>query len=454
MMNPLLLYAAGLLCLGVLGALLCRVRVPGWVAGTAAGIGLAVFLAYPLVTPPRSVDIEWFWKGGVSLRNGESPYINPGVQNPPTAFPLYLAVSSFPLEITRILWTAVLVVGALLLVETARRALAASGDGVARNLGWKLTTILTAVVCLSRTTRYGLDLGQLAIPITLCCFVIFWAWGAHQRVVAGAGLAVVSVKTPTMIPLLLLFPRWKDRLAWVAMAVTGLALVLFTTAPQDIIPRCRECLANIAANRAPGKIDDPSLAGSNTSGLIGVGMLIHRLGVPAEAAGVVELLALLAGGVWVFRQIWGPNALSRPASACLLALYASVFLYHRHYDMVLLALPLVHVAGRIRSESGLRRALYVGVALSVLVVFNIDIWALSHLNRQVVVGEDAIAWLLRALVLPVMTWLNLLSMVLLTWAERTPAGVQEWRSDRTADPTEGAVQATRIPEVLVGAGER
>ena len=58
--------------------------------------------------------------------------------------------------------------------------------------------------------------------------------------------------------------------------------------------------------------------------------------------------------------------MDRPAAACLVALYASIFLYHRHYDLVLLTLPLVYVVGKVREGQGVRRWLYAGIAVCIL----------------------------------------------------------------------------------------
>src|SRR5262245_29333119 len=98
MRNALLLYPAWLLCLGVALALVLRVRVKAWLVGLAATAGVAAFLAYPLLNPPKGTDIEWFWNGGTALRDGQSPYQHVGCKNPPTAFPLYLAIGGFSLE--------------------------------------------------------------------------------------------------------------------------------------------------------------------------------------------------------------------------------------------------------------------------------------------------------------------------------------------------------------------
>src|SRR5205085_6989768 len=94
-----------------------------------------------------------------------------------------------------------------------------------------IVALLTAVVCLSRSNRFGIELGQLALPVTLC---LFWALLARQKgkhTQAGIGLALASVKTPTLIPMLILFLRKREWKTWVVMSITGVALVLMMTAP-------------------------------------------------------------------------------------------------------------------------------------------------------------------------------------------------------------------------------
>ena len=59
----------------------------------------------------------------------------------------------------------------------------------------------------------------------------------------------------------------------------------------------------------------------------------------------MSLTVTVVLGAWLAMQIVR-GRYDRAAVCSLVAFYAAIFLYHRQYEMVVLALPLVYVAGR------------------------------------------------------------------------------------------------------------
>src|SRR4029078_10870053 len=119
--------------------------------------------------------------------------------------------------------------GAASLIVFARRILADGGDETARNLDGPIIGILTAVLCLSRANRFGIELGQLALPVTFCLFWALLAYLHRKHTQAGIGLELASIKTPPLIPALIFFMRKRELKRWATMSVAGLALVLVMT---------------------------------------------------------------------------------------------------------------------------------------------------------------------------------------------------------------------------------
>jgi hypothetical protein len=426
MMEYLFLYPVRFLTLAAAFLLLAGIPLRSrWMRAlvlTVAGLGIASYVVTvvrdEMGDSVRAFDLEYFWIGGQNLREGRSPYDDPNVMNPPVAFPLYWLVSAVPFEEGRLAWTMLIGLGALALVEFARRILTAGGDDTARKLGLPVILLLTAVLCLSRANRFGIELGQLALPVTLC---LFWAFYAHLRNrpnQTGIGLAVASIKTPTLIPLLLYFVRRFRWRMWVTMGAAGVALVLVTTSPGQIVPRCQECLRNIAGTREQGKLDDYDISNSRNYSMMSFSVLFNRLGMLDR--GKVEMLSLAATAVvtaCVACLLLGRRRLDTPAALSVVSIYAMLFLYHRIYDLILLAVPLVYVYGKARQERGKARWLFVACGVCMLLALNIREWLVADTRVRVLAVDDLTSSLLRVVVLPYLTWLMVLALVFLVLAE-------------------------------------
>jgi hypothetical protein len=124
-----------------------------------------------------------------------------------------------------------------------------------------------------------------------------------------------------------------------------------------------------------------------------------------------QVFALLTVGAWAAYLVI-MNDRPRPATACLVSFFSLLFLYHRDYDSVILALPLVHCAGRLGEATGRARWAYAAIGVSTIGVLHMSstfVRSLTSLTLQ---------WgpwcrLVQAAVLPYATWLILLCMLIL-----------------------------------------
>ncbi len=98
----------------------------------------------------------------------------------------------------------------------------------------------------------------------------------------------------------------------------------------------------------------------------------------------------------------------RSAQCALVSIFALLFLYHRVYDAVLLALPLVFVVGQAQARGPGRYPFAVATATLLAVLFSfpelfrpLERWAFTH---------PRLGWMVEALVFPSATWLVLGSL--------------------------------------------
>ena len=104
----------------------------------------------------------------------------------------------------------------------------------------------------------------------------------------------------------------------------------------------------------------------------------------AIAVGFVhaQSLTLLAVGASVARLVVA-GRLPRPDAVCLISLFSMLFLYHRDYDTVILALPLVRCAGGVRATVGRSRRLYAACGLILIAVLYMNAAHLTDVDRLV-----------------------------------------------------------------------
>jgi hypothetical protein len=124
----------------------------------------------------------------------------------------------------------------------------------------------------------------------------------------------------------------------------------------------------------------------------------------------------VAIGTWIAWLVV-PGQLNRSDSTCLISFFSILFLYHRDYDTVILALPLVNCAERMSAKTGQARGLYAACGLIVIAVLYMNAGYLRML-AQWCLNTGAWGRLVQATILPSVTWLILLAMILTVRAPR------------------------------------
>jgi hypothetical protein len=442
--KSLLVYPVQLAAVLTAVALLFRFPVRnGWAwAVTAAGIGCFFFRTW--LEPPAGGDLHYFWISGRDILDGIDPYRHLSCVNPPTAFPLLALLAVLPFPQMLVLWTLVTLVGTCALVVLSQRALAGEGDE-----GWKLPPpvvgVLTAVVALSVPSGMSVAYGQLSLVTAVVLLLAVRARNRGRPGRAGLWLAVATAKAQTVLPFLLLFLRRKDRPAWVWLTAGCLGLYLLASPPAELFTRLAECLHNIGTLGSPGYLND--YPRDICFDMIGFNRALHFLGVRDRGlaqAGSLALVALL--GAWVARRCLGRRAWAAAPAAALVGLYACLFLYHRLYDLVLLALPLAYAFGRARAGRGAARVWYAGSALAVLAVLYVRLEAVKALSEAAMAPGADLGWR-GALLVPGATWLLLLALACLDAAERYAVRPQPLTPDVQPQPPAPAEAGERRREV-------
>jgi hypothetical protein len=407
------------LVLVAVGVLLVRGRgrpAWPWVIGLAGVLGFllrtGVILASGWVP---GYDIDVFWTAGSLIWQGRDPYAESGAFHlpflyPPNVLPVFAALAAVPFPAALVLWVAFNALLSVALVPLARQALAAEGVEELPPAG--ATVLLSAAVAFSSAVSLGLEVGQLAVVTAAGVFAALWARARGRPVLAGVCLALAAVKAATVLPFLLLFYRRRDLPAWAALAATTLGLCLVTESPGALPARIAGLPARIAECGAPGQVNDYSYANDNSESIVGIDHALFRAGL--RDRGVIRLLQtafLLTVGGWLAWRIAWRRDLPAGAAGALVACYSVLFLYHRVYDLVILALPLTYVAGRaLAAPPGRSRWLLVGAAAALLVA----LYPSGRLFRTLLpLSQD---WgfagqLAQAVVLPSVTWALLAAML-------------------------------------------
>jgi hypothetical protein len=434
-----ILYLIKGLSLLVAAALILGVRVkPGLVWGLAAITGvLVVCVAYSVYCTlgadhRAGIDYCIFWKAGSDVWAGIDPYgadrfAELPFLNPPSVLPFFAAFALLPFPTSFLVWTLLNIVACAGLIALAQTTLTAQerldGSGVPSSTpSWRLPeNVLLGLTCalmLSDASLLTLALGQFSIMAAVFLLAALTAQARGRTVAAGALLALATVKVGTLLPFLLLFVRRADWRAWITLAVTTLGLCLANDRPGELPGRLTRLLERIKYLEAPGQVNDYSFEGTQPENILGFAHAFYRLGLrDRKMIRLAEYAAVLLLGVWVVRQVHGRGRLPRIAACSLVALYSTIFLYHRTYDTVILAIPLVYSAGQARVAVGPARWQFVSCALALLLVLNVNVDFLRTVTRL------SLEWgvsgsVVQAVVLPYGTWLILLGMVLLVKGAR------------------------------------
>ncbi len=419
------------LIIGIL--ILVRARVRPSVLWSMIAAALAIFLMHLYAMFPLEdfgFDHLIFRKAGRDVWAGLDPYAadrfaqHPFL-NPPTALPLFALFAVLPARTSLALWTVANVVASLALVPLALCALEAQAGSEERHGGgtadsWRLppSVIAGLSICLtfSDSALMGFYVGQLNVFVVLMLLASLIAQGRGKPVWAGVWLFLATVKVGTMLPFLLLYLRKSDRPTWATLAVLVLGSCFLTGRPVELPGRLATMVERINELSAPGKVNDYSFEGPRNEGIIGFEALFYRVGLRDRTTiRVVQYAAILAIGAWVGWLVVR-GRLPRGAACALVAFFSVIFLYHRDYDTVILALPLVYSATQARAAPARGRWLFTAIGIITLAILYLNAFLLRPLTAMT---WEWGAWgrLVQATVLPYATWLILVAMLMLVVGE-------------------------------------
>jgi len=449
------------LALGVL--VLLRARVPtSWLKSLIAAT-LAIFVIHLFAMSRHDLFgfdfTRVFWKAGCDVWAGIDPYSparfteHNGLINPPTAIPLFALFAALPVRTSLGFWTIFNLASSLGLIALARSALLAqdrmdaAGDREALGLG-RLGAMDMAglAVCLtySAASLKGFYLGQFNVFVAVMLLAALAAQGRDRPNWAGICLSLATVKFVTMIPFLILFLRRAGRLTWVVLMASVVGLCALSGRISELPARAATLAQRAREISAPGKVNDYSYEGTRNESIISFEHLFYRLGMrDRELIGYAQVLALLAVGSWVAYLVV-LKELPRSAAACLVSFFSLLFIYHRDYDTVILALPLVYCAGKVRVTTGPPRWLYTACGSMAIAILYADALFLRLLTQH------SLSWgtwgrLVQATVLPYAMWLILLAMLFLVWAthaDHAPTGEKRPPSDEEPGIVLPAIMST------------
>ena len=190
-----------------------------------------------------------------------------------------------------------------------------------------------------------------------------------------------------------------------------------TVRPGRILACYAGTLRNIRSLSQTGGVNDYTFAGTENTSLVGLDRALYCAGLrSAQAIRFLELGALSVLGAWLARLVWR-QSLPRPALFSLVSLYSLIFLYHRTYDLVLLALPLTYAMTSLAESRGRSRLLLGTAALSMTLCLYLKVRAVIDLTAH----RDQMNGIATAVVLPVATWLILVTLACLYCAARLDA---------------------------------
>jgi hypothetical protein len=361
----------------------------------------------------------------------------------PNTLPLFAAFALISEGRARAVLGIVNVILAFATVPLAWRTLTAQEGRRSPGLSWAPVLVLSTVLFLSSTVYFCVSIGQLGLVVAVLVFAALTAQAGRSPNLAGIFLALAAIKINTVVPTLLLFHRRVDRPTWLALGGALLALTMVTTPPALLASRLHDNIELIRAYEQPGAVNDYAIENGQSHGFIGFEPLLYALGLRNRR--LIRWLQYAALGLLGMGIVWllARGKLSRGGACSLVLLYASIFLYHRTYDAVVLALPMLHAADRSRSQSGRARCWFAGCAACILVCLSLYASPLRALGKAAFAWPPVARILIHAIVLPSATWLILAALGLLVLGEQ--ADIQTCPSElprpRAACP--GAVAAGR-----------
>ena len=314
-------------------------RVPAWLPATALGGLVALWALDPANRPGTAEgnDFRVYYEGAAGFAATGNPYGTGFVSPAPFAF-LLVPLAALPADAAALLWL-LLSLAALLGLGAASLVLA--GLPVR---SW-LLALVTAALFLWPANNYGLVLGQNSVWIALLATLAAAATRA-QPAVAGALLAVGAVAKPHLVVLLAAGLAADDRRRGRGLALAG----TFAATGAALV---------VAAGAYSRRWVDVLLAappeswnywGSTIGTNVFAGAVLGDRDAGWFVLAVLGVTLLIGGGVWCWRAAPDPGQLASASLAATLL----VTPYAYPHDYVILALPLVWAAVRLRASLGPR----------------------------------------------------------------------------------------------------
>lgn len=428
---PILIRFLASIC--AIALVLCPKRGRGLNAVLLATIGgLAVLQAKMILAAPiEHSDMEIFWNAGQALWNGGDPYAGP-VLSTPNTLPLFALFALLPLSILPWVWKWFCMLGCGALCFLSWRLIATRSLELSKRAFTGLDLFaLSSIIVLSDVSIRNNALGGSLHVLTAVMVILGLIMYEKGRLgLAGLALALACVKVHSVLPFLLVLPLRGNARFWFAFGFTIATLVFLATPPAMLPIRISSMLANVQALSAPGGGNDYSFQGPANAGILAFNHLFYRLGLRDRSViGVLYMVFNLVLLLWAAARVrW--SEWSRSAKYSLLALVSVIFLYHRLYDTVILALPLTYAVARAHTGITRRgRRLYSIVAVSIVFVMCIPEYTLWVLTSARLTG------VLQAVLLPSPFWAVLTAIVAFDFAERVEMAAENGKKSQVDWPS-------------------
>ena len=371
-----------------------------------------------------SWDFEFFHRAGLALRDGADPYAmeNFPLTYPPNSLPFFKFFAMFSFRTAARIWLAFNCLALVATLLLCRRVLRTDDAAEPR----PLPMAMTACILVSNAAIFGLDAGQMCVWTVLWLYAALWCRIHGRPLLAGTFLALGAIKTATMLPFLLLFFRREDRLTWLALGIVGVALSLISSSPSDVIQRSKSVLHNIRVFQEPGRGNDYSFEGPYHDDIIGFNHWAYCLGMrDRKLIDALQVALTLALAALLFLDFYlRPIPGDAYVQYSLICVFSCLFLYHRMYDTIILAIPLLYCSDRAREQSGLRRASFVAAILGFLLVLNMPRGKPLHDLAEWSETAGLTGKLVQIVVLPYAVWVSLFAMIVIRFGARTDASAR------------------------------
>lgn len=421
--------AAAVVLVAACLALTTRLLPPRLIRAIGIG-GIALGLTWSWLSYQPPYDFKRFWQVGRDLAAGRDYYaLDPRagrqmILNPPTVLPLFRLWANLPVREACRYWVALNSVAILALIPLAQSALRARMSPRPPRLPREIVLILSAALILSPGHIMGLALGQVSLWAALAILAALALQGRGRPILAGICLAAATAKVHTLLPFLLLFHRRRDWPAWASFGLSCLILCAASGGLADLPARCNKTLEVIAETHEPGKVNDYAFEGPSHASLVGLDHALYRLGLrDRDAIRAAQLGALAAMGsalAWLLARGRIPPGLD----CALVALFSAIFLYHRTYDLLILALPLAHAALAAPTAAPKIRRRLAALAVVALLAMQVSADGLLAVEEWSFSQGPALAYAAQSLILPIATALVVAGLV---------GGIMLWRDHQRGE---------------------